>query len=1150
MHPKSVFTLLFCLLSYSSYGQTKAGLSEQLLNAVKRNHLDSVKLLAEQGADVNYQDRHLAPVLMWAAYKGDMEMVKYLVVQGADPTKKGAIYIDTSGSYYGNLMGIGAAEGRLDLLEYLLDSLGIAVDDKGWNPEQNKAIGLTALQWAVISGSLTTCKILLEHNADIDLTHVTDGETPLQLSFIHHQYDICRLLIRNVVNLESANYKGYQVVHGAAIGAPYDIIESLLDKGVNPNARTVREGMSPLMIASYHNNLRVCVLLVESNAQIALEDHNGLTASDYARLGEHVRIQQFLNDPYGLSKYELMNWLELNEEVMRLYLKGQYTEALELGQLCFEKVNSLPMGLKDSCFRTIANNIALCYSKCGSYEKALEYGQISLSLAGEFYGKKDLKYMISLNTLGSIYRSMGNINYSLVYFKEAFYRSYKWLGENHPSFPTRAQNLAGIYMDIGDYNEALGLYILALKNTDSTDIRNYTAGLRNLALCLKRLRVYEGALELLTKSLELSSEAFGTEHNFYGLNLSDLAGVHAEVGNYDKAEELYLEATTVMANALSNAHPEYLGIQIDLCTLLLKKEKFCESSQILIEVNAINKSLIKDYFTYMIEEEKAQNQQEFLVVCSIFQSATMFKAPCIDTLPSIFFNNELTIKDLLLNSTKAMLLQASGRGDSENFGGLKEWRTLRNRLNVEHSLPLNQRSSLPNKWEYTLDSIERELVKHSSTFAKEQQKKEITWQQVQSQLQSNEVAIEFSHFTYYNKKWTDSTLYVAYLLRKDSEYPKMVYLFEEKQLELLAKGTATDALYTRSGGFKAVNQSLHNKGKDLYDLIWKNLEPHLEGIETIYFAPSGKLHQIAFAALADSSGQLLSEKYQLVQMSSTGKLVVPYPEPEKAPALVMGSIQYEYDTTSSTLGDSFVQVYNPVNLVYQSNDTLPRSSRGKTWQYLDGTGKEARSIYRLYRGQKQAVTLVSQTEATEAYVKSLDGNSPKVLHLATHGFFFEDPEDKHEDMGFISNQPVYTLADDPLMRSGLVMAGANYAWQHGQNPYEEEDGILTAYEISNLNLSNTDLVVLSACETGLGDIEGSEGVYGLQRAFRMAGVEYIIMSLWEVPDDETSEFMKLFYKTWLSGDQGIYEAFTHTKRIIAAKYRDEPQKWAGFVLVQ
>ena len=189
-------------------------------------------------------------------------------------------------------------------------------------------------------------------------------------------------------------------------------------------------------------------------------------------------------------------------------------------------------------------------------------------------------------------------------------------------------------------------------------------------------------------------------------------------------------------------------------------------------------------------------------------------------------------------------------------------------------------------------------------------------------------------------------------------------------------------------------------------------------------------------------------------------------------------------------------------------------------------------------------------------VKRLFGNwenllpSPRVLHIATHGFFFPDPQ---EEMSFDydegSSQLVFKLSDHPMIRSGLVLARANHVWEGNPPLKDREDGILTAYEISQMDLSATELVVLSACETGLGDIEGNEGVYGLQRAFQMAGARYLIMSLWQVPDKETMEFMKSFYQNWLEEEMSIPVAFRETQKIMRKKYKD-PYVWAAFVLVE
>lgn len=164
-------------------------------------------------------------------------------------------------------------------------------------------------------------------------------------------------------------------------------------------------------------------------------------------------------------------------------------------------------------------------------------------------------------------------------------------------------------------------------------------------------------------------------------------------------------------------------------------------------------------------------------------------------------------------------------------------------------------------------------------------------------------------------------------------------------------------------------------------------------------------------------------------------------------------------------------------------------------------------------------------------------------------FFYEDLEVDYQQSLSLETEDKYRLYKDPLLRSGLIMAGANKAWKNGVNLLEKEDGIMTAMEISNLDLSNTDLVVLSACETGLGDIQGSEGVYGLQRAFKMAGVDVLIMSLWKVPDIETAEFMNMFYDLWIK-NKNARVAFRNTQKLMQEKYKGEPSKWAAFVLFE
>ncbi len=196
--------------------------------------------------------------------------------------------------------------------------------------------------------------------------------------------------------------------------------------------------------------------------------------------------------------------------------------------------------------------------------------------------------------------------------------------------------------------------------------------------------------------------------------------------------------------------------------------------------------------------------------------------------------------------------------------------------------------------------------------------------------------------------------------------------------------------------------------------------------------------------------------------------------------------------------------------------------------------------------------LFSGINAIEEQFKNLGGkNSPRIVHIATHGFFFPDPqkEIRSDFMLEIDRSIPFRASDNPLNRAGLLFAGANRGWQGDTTSDEIDDGILTAYEATNVILGNTQLVVLSACETGLGEIKGSEGVFGLQRAFKAADAEYLMMSLWKVPDKETAEFMEYFYAKLFEG-KPISDAFEDTQRYMRNKYPNEPYKWAGFVLVK
>jgi CHAT domain-containing protein len=415
--------------------------------------------------------------------------------------------------------------------------------------------------------------------------------------------------------------------------------------------------------------------------------------------------------------------------------------------------------------------------------------------------------------------------------------------------------------------------------------------------------------------------------------------------------------------------------------------------------------------------------------------------------------------------------------------------------------------------------------------------------EIRENLLPDEVAIEFVSFKLYNKRPTDSTIYAAYILAKKDSVPVFVSLFEERQLQKLLDSAGTDASTIVNSFYRGTE--LKNKsaatvlGKQLYNLVWAPLEPYMQGIKKVSYSPAGKLFSIAFQALPVDSNTLLMDKYKLQQYLSTRQVALRNSGAEaKRPSGIglFGDAVFTQDSTELLKRKKHNNTYN----IY----TAPNRGGTGIWTDLPGTADEVTKIQKLFEQNGIATNLFVKADANEERLKSLSDNSPQVLHIATHGFFLPAIERKKKDAG---RETAYTLLDEPLLRSGLILAGGNYAWS-GKTPIDGvEDGIVTAYEISQLNLSNTELVVLSACETALGDVKGSEGVFGLQRAFKMAGVKKMIVSLWQVPDKETAELMTTFYGFWLKGSS-IEDAFAKAQADMRKKY--SPFYWAAFVLIE
>ena len=411
---------------------------------------------------------------------------------------------------------------------------------------------------------------------------------------------------------------------------------------------------------------------------------------------------------------------------------------------------------------------------------------------------------------------------------------------------------------------------------------------------------------------------------------------------------------------------------------------------------------------------------------------------------------------------------------------------------------------------------------------------QITWDSVQNHLSSNDVAIE-----YFSAPLSeDSTMYCALLLRHNSEYPELIPLFEEKEV--------SSFLSTSNGNITNQSYDYYSNGDTISQLVWSKILPYINEGETIYFAPSGLLHQLAIEHLPYDENRTMSDVYNMVRLSSTREIVMNKPQSQYTSATVYGGIVYDADTVSMIVES---REYPELHHRSIENDTLNRGSV----KYLPGTKKEAECINTLLTENNISAKLYTTTKANEESFKALSGKHNNILHIGTHGFTWTDSVAKKQDffaqrIQLMGREQHYDASIDPLNRCGLLFAGANIALQGNSKDLPEgvQDGILTAKEISLLDLRDADLVVLSACETAKGDIT-SEGVFGLQRAFKMAGVQTIIMSLWKVHDEATQLLMTEFYTNWIVKKQSKCEAFRNAQKVVREQYV-EPYYWAGFIM--
>ena len=726
---------------------------------------------------------------------------------------------------------------------------------------------------------------------------------------------------------------------------------------------------------------------------------------------------------------------------------------------------------------------------------------------------------------GLLYFTINNVDMALNWYNQAK-EMYSVTDENSLQYGSLTSNLAMCQMSKGNYALAKQLtdkaYEICVRfyGDNSNSANDRLLILNNLATIYTKLKEFSKGKELYERVIEeaISQQNIGTK----ALALINLSEIYLVCeNNFSKAEEYLRKAMKLEAASYIRDMAE-----MDLVFAQIMQKNMDAVNSVDSYNTRIKDGLIS-MFGHFSETERedywTQKSQGLVFLNNL--SAMIFNTPqSIKTA----YDNTIYTKSMLINSGRLLgQLVNDCNSDVQN----------------EYSSMINMKRMLSEK-NCTKDSIgvyreaisqkEKAIVAAIPDFRSKLKAQFKTCSDVQKMLSDNEIALEFVFLPQIKSTFDESELlYGAMLLAKGDAAPKLIQLCSEYDLENLM-----DA-YTPMGQ-NEIDSLYAFSNKTLYHMIWEKIEPYIPVGSTVYYSPTGYISKINLSAVSNGYNRM-AELYDFHEVSTTAIIneVKQYAGMDYLNAALYGDINYSEDV------DLMAEKAKGYSL-YTSGEVLAtRSLNRGTWDLLPGTKEEVENISEMLRVKGTNVHMLTQNDANEESFKAFDANAPALIHIATHGFYFPPEEDVTSS--FFNGLHSYTQKDYSMLYSGLLFAGGNNVWTGKEIEEGVEDGILTADEISRLDLSANKLIVLSACNTGLGDIDNVDGVFGLQRGLKRAGAKTVLMALWKVPDKETNDLMRMFYKELLNGNTPQQSLKSAQKQMMAEG--KTPYYWAGFILL-
>jgi CHAT domain-containing protein/Tfp pilus assembly protein PilF len=808
------------------------------------------------------------------------------------------------------------------------------------------------------------------------------------------------------------------------------------------------------------------------------------------------------------------------------------------------------------------------------------------------YGEEHFNYATNLISLARLYQNMKRYKEAEASLRRAADILEASVGQTHTAYLDCLGSLGTVLAELRKYDEAETVIRRSLELTSESFGENdyrYAACLHNLVVLLPNLSenrltyaftefinidelrptlqdtidaffdlTKEGHTKLqlifLEKIAEIERNAGMESGSSYATTLSSLGQVHQLLGDMSKAEEYLRQSLEIERNLGQRQRPE-LALRLNaLAYLLAATGRAGEALELMQEASLLENHLVGQVFTTGSEQQRLKY---FVALRHNFHVFLSLVVRCLpETAGAIRAAFDLTLQRKALG-IEALAAQRdallSGKYP-ELAPNLRELQALRVRIaqktlagpGVEGE---DYHLQLLSEWDERKEAIEVALARRIPEMSLEQQLKTADWRAVAGALSARMRLVEFVLFADYDFSDSSSTnrwkggRYIAFVISPAEQAEIRLIdlgpalpidrLIADFRAALIKAGTSRH-LSGKSEPTTASPQQAVVYGQRLRELVFDPLLPAIDGADRIFLATDGDLTRLPFGALPLSRSGFLIDRYEISYLNSgrdllrlnragggraTGPLVVADPD-------------FDYDTAArSTSGEPAVPNNYSCDLL-RSNLYFTR---------LGGTRREGEEVARLLE-----ISPLLDRSALEQSLKQ--ASSPLILHIATHGFFLPNQEiepaegDLSQLVGGFFNRRI----ENPLLRSGLALAGANRTIKkEGGLPPEAEDGILTAEDVTAMDLSATELVVLSACETGLGELMVGEGVYGLQRAITLAGARTLVMSLWKVPDYQTQELMVEFYRRLLAGAPRAV-ALRQAQLDLKEKY-PEPFYWAAFI---